>query len=102
MDHCEFQLPRLGTDDLDERALFHILPGDVLIAGLVGMHTVEEPVPQAIQDRIFPPATMTVVQHPTAFHAPLDGVKHTPIPLPAPHGTVPGDFTGCNVDYMKL
>ena len=98
----EFRLPCLGADDLDERALPHILPGDVLIAGPVGMHMVEEPVPQAIQDQVFSPVTMTVVQYPTAFQGPLDGVNRTPTPLPAPHGAVPGDFTGCRVDRMKL
>ena len=80
----EFRLPRLGTDDLDELAFPHIIPGDVLIAGPSGMRMVEESVPQAIQNRVFPPAAMTVVQHPTAFHDLLDGMQHTPILLVAP------------------
>ena len=65
------------------------------------MRMVEEPVPQAIQNRVFPPAAMTVVQHPTAFHDLLDGMQHTPILLVAPHGAAPGNFTGCLADHMK-
>ena len=97
----EFRLPCLGTDDLDELAFPHIIPGDVLIAGPSGMRMVEEPVLQTIQNRVFPPAAMTVVQDPTAFHDLLDGMQHTPILLVAPHGAAPGNFTGCLVGHMK-